>query len=287
MLKTRFRQSISLAAMLTNLIYLLSTPAISFAEPSLERKVENLPSANWQDVPGATLGSRNPVETSIDVKGLKRQGDSVTFDVMGYKGLYRRLQGNCQSRNLRVLREGRASGATTFNYVDISEKNAGEITDWHRTVLDYACRTSQISKTIEKQLSTQRYSVRYPSKWFVYDLDTDRPSIYNQPQLKTGGQGSPPFMIKTEVFMNPSGIDQLLQNPRRDGSTITKTQKVVINKRQAFRQWFVGAWDFDKGIVSFIPISNGETAMVASYYNSKNEAAETAIYRIHNSFELR
>lgn len=267
-------------------------PAIATAQPAPERKTENLPNANWQEVPGATVGRYNPVETSMDINGLKRKGNTVTFDVIGYKGFYRRLQADCQSRQVRVLREGRSTGATTFSYIEISEKNAGPITNWHRVVSDHACqissRVSQSNSASEKLFSTRKFSIRYPANWVIQDQGEANLIVYNQRPAQRGGGVAPAFMVKTDVTFAPGGFENY--NPpqqRNPDIEVVRTQKLTINGRQAVRLWTVGGDAFSNAIVTFIQYSDQETAIVVSFYNSPNrKSAEPLIQKIHASFKL-
>ena len=64
-----------------------------------------LPNPNWQAVPGTysdTLGD----SAYVDQAGLNRQEMSIVFDVVNPDVGYTRLEGNCTSGELRVLRQG-------------------------------------------------------------------------------------------------------------------------------------------------------------------------------------
>jgi hypothetical protein len=124
---------------------MLSTTPI-FAQTS--RVDEVLNNTTWQVVPGATVG-RNPIETQIDVNNIVRVNNVVTFDITGYQGFYYRVQGDCNTQEINLLRRGRVTGGdvTSFgampvNYqpIDGSEDPPGRIFDFHHVSFDFACR---------------------------------------------------------------------------------------------------------------------------------------------------
>ncbi len=94
---------------------------------------------NWRVVPGAAVG-RNPAETSMNMNSLSREGDTVTFEVIGYKGSYQQMTGNCSTRQVAVTRQGlqTRNGA---NYQGTAP-NEVPVTSWHRRLLRFACQNS-------------------------------------------------------------------------------------------------------------------------------------------------
>jgi len=94
---------------------------------------------SWRVVPGAAVG-RNPAETSMNMNSLSRQGEVVTFEVIGYQGSYQQMQGNCRTRQVAVTRQGLQTrdGA---NYRETAP-NEVSITSWHRRLLRFACQNS-------------------------------------------------------------------------------------------------------------------------------------------------
>lgn len=94
---------------------------------------------NWRVVPGAEVG-RHPAETLMNMNSLSKQGEVVTFEIIGYKGFYRQMTGSCSTRQVAVTREGLQTrdGA---NYREIAP-NEVSITSWHRQLLLFACQNS-------------------------------------------------------------------------------------------------------------------------------------------------
>jgi hypothetical protein len=118
-------------------------PAASNHQPVLQSQnssqTDSLENVNWQVVPGTEVG-RHPAETLVDVNHIIRTGNTVTFDVTGYKGFYYRLQGDCDGSDVYYLRRGISAGATEIRYEQVNDRSTYPITDWHFKLLDYACQ---------------------------------------------------------------------------------------------------------------------------------------------------
>ena len=78
-------------------------------------QVERLNNPNWQTIPGAEVG-RHPAETLMDINGIVRDGNTVTFDVTGYRGFYYRMAGDCETDQVILTRRGRSEGIDEFLY---------------------------------------------------------------------------------------------------------------------------------------------------------------------------
>lgn len=103
---------------------------------------ERLNNAVWQEVPGADVGC-DPIPTRIDMNGIIRNGNLVVFDATGYQGFYYRLEGDCTTREVRILRHGMASGETEFTYTEgAREELANRMLGLHLQLLDFACNAS-------------------------------------------------------------------------------------------------------------------------------------------------
>ena len=111
-----------------------------FAQNSHLEEVLNSPS--WQVVPGAKVG-RNPADTLIDSNNILRKGSSITFDITGYQSFYYRLQGDCDSRQIRLLRRGLLGANNKVSYRTSDRGEATKIFEFHRTVLKYACNKTK------------------------------------------------------------------------------------------------------------------------------------------------
>jgi hypothetical protein len=95
--------------------------------------------SDWRVVPGAAVG-RNPAETSMNMNSLSRQGDVVTFEVIGYQSFYRQMTGNCRTQQVAVTRQGLQTREGA-NYRETAP-NEVSITSWHRRLLRFACQNS-------------------------------------------------------------------------------------------------------------------------------------------------
>lgn len=98
-----------------------------------------LSNPDWQIVPAAEVG-RHPAETLMDLNGITPEGDRITFDVMGYRGAYYRLSGDCVTGEVAVIRQGITTGLETFEYTDEIDPSEITLTDWHSLLLTFACQ---------------------------------------------------------------------------------------------------------------------------------------------------
>jgi hypothetical protein len=108
-------------------------------------QVEQLNNPDWQIVPGAAVG-RHPEETLMDINGIVRDGDAVTFDVMGHRGVYYRMIGDCETSQVILTRRGLSQGFDDFLYEPV-EPGEAETSDWNRRLLAFACQSSNKSKS--------------------------------------------------------------------------------------------------------------------------------------------
>ena len=116
-----------------------SPPNTSLTQNTTREEV--LKNTSWQIVPGARVG-KNPADTLIDINNLNRQEKVITFDITGYKSFYYRLQGDCSTRQVRFLRRGLLRLGDKVNYQLVDGEEATRVVDFHRTVLDFACKQS-------------------------------------------------------------------------------------------------------------------------------------------------
>lgn len=114
---------------------------------------ELLKNPSWKVVPGAAVG-KNSADTFMNLNGLNQNGNTVTFDIIGYQGSYNRLEGNCSDRQVRFLRRGinrglrsgiREKGALDLyvNYRSVTGEEASGTGEFHRKILDFACKQSE------------------------------------------------------------------------------------------------------------------------------------------------
>ncbi|MBD1911113.1 MULTISPECIES: PsbP-related protein [unclassified Leptolyngbya] len=148
--------------------------------------------------------------------------------------------------------------------------------------------------TTKAQVSTQRFSITYPDHWMITQQSTDFLIIFNQPLIPGGGY-APPYMIKTDIGIQPFPMEESLRGresgermPSEFGETPVsrRMETVVVNEREAVRVWQDGGETFRNIVITYIPVSDRETAYLSSFYNVQNQAAEAAILQVHNSFEF-
>jgi len=132
-----------------------SPPNTSLTQNTTREEV--LKNTSWQIVPGARVG-KNPADTLIDINNLNRQEKVITFDITGYQSFYYRLQGDCSTRQVRFLRRGLLRLGDKVNYQLVDGEEATRVVDFHRTVLDFACKQSntQIASSPARSSSSKK-----------------------------------------------------------------------------------------------------------------------------------
>lgn len=119
------------------------TPSRSSSQPQTGQSQQSgtvrFINPNWRVVPGAEVG-RHSAETSMNMNSLSKQGEVVTFEVIGYQGSYQQMTGNCRTQQVAVTRQGLQTrdGA---NYRETAP-NEVSVTNWHRRLLRFACQNS-------------------------------------------------------------------------------------------------------------------------------------------------
>jgi hypothetical protein len=119
--------------------------------------------------------------------------------------------------------------------------------------------------------------------------ESDPLIIYNQEPPRLGGGIAPPFMIKTDINVIPGRINEISKlDPRASRKRTVKVQRITISGQPAIREWWdEGELSFPNGITTYIPTQGNETIALFSFYNPRNQAAESAILRLHNTMKLR
>lgn len=139
---------------LVGALWVGAIPAAVALEPMAQapfsnlNQVERLNNTNWQVVPGAAVG-RHPEETLMDVNGITRDDNTVTFDVMGHRGVYYRMGGDCETREVNLTRRGLSQGLDEFLY-ELVEPGDMETSDWNRRLLAFACQASNRDKSEDR-----------------------------------------------------------------------------------------------------------------------------------------
>lgn len=153
-------------------------------------QVERLANTNWQTVPGAEVG-RHPAETLMDINGIARDGNRVTFDVTGYRGFYYRMAGDCETNQVSLTRRGRSEGFDEFPYESV-EPGEIETSDWHRRLLTFSCQSSddlkQSSQTIPQRiqdLPDGQYFFEAPQGTETYNTPSGNLEFFFQKQGDT------------------------------------------------------------------------------------------------------
>jgi hypothetical protein len=138
----------------------------------------------------------------------------------------------------------------------------------------------------ERTVNTSQFSLHYPDHWIISSASDDYIIIYNQEPPQIGGGVAPLYMIKTDVSIR-SGAFENFPYPSRGGIQKTvRVQNLTLDGQEALRIWYENDGDFQNTIVTYIRLNSFETASIASYYSTENQAAEAAIEGVHDSFKL-
>ena len=144
-----------------------------------------------------------------------------------------------------------------------------------------------VTTTAKATVTTRRFSINYPDHWIVTDNRNDYVVIYNQQPPATGGGEAPPYMIKTDISIQPISLREALRIYEDEPERVKRVEEVTINGRLGVRIWEESeGWDFPNSLITYIPVSHSEVASVVSFYGAENQAAERAIIQMHNTFKL-
>jgi len=156
-----------------------------------------------------------------------------------------------------------------------------------RVVAQPAKGESIILRTKET-VTSRRFSVDYPNHWMVTQNNDDYVIIYNQPPPDvTITDETPPYMIKTDVTVQPNSLREAILGFGSEPYDIQRIEIVTVNGRPGLRLWEESqGGDFPNSLITYIPINNREIASIASFYSRENQAAEDAIIQMHNTLRV-
>ncbi len=137
--------------------------------------------------------------------------------------------------------------------------------------------------------TTPRFTVTYPDHWIEYSNNqTDYVIIYNQRIPAIHGGTAPPYLIKTDLFIQNADLRDILQADQEEPSPTRRAEVVTVNGRPGVRVWeATPGLDFPHLLATYLPMGNGEVFTIVSYYSCQNQYAEAAILRLHDSVQLR
>jgi hypothetical protein len=144
-----------------------------------------------------------------------------------------------------------------------------------------------VAASVKATVITRRFSIDYPDHWIVTSNRNDSVIIYNQPPSRIGGDVAPPYMIKTDISVQPGSLREALRPYENEPGRVRRIEEVTINGRPGIRIWEESeGWAFRNAIATYIPISRSEVAHITSFYSRENRAAEQAIVQMQNTFKL-
>jgi hypothetical protein len=145
---------------------------------------------------------------------------------------------------------------------------------------------AQIAQASENTINTRWFSVRYPAHWIISSVTDDYLILFNQQPPERGGGEAPPFMIKTDITLISTPLENVTTPSSRYEETILRVERLTINGQQAIRVWKESGHAFSHAITTYVYYNAQQTASITSFYNAQNTAAEAAIESVHNSFRL-
>lgn len=147
--------------------------------------------------------------------------------------------------------------------------------------------------TWKQQTIHNLFSFEYPSHWFIEipplsDISKGGTVIltnFKIPSISTHGMSEQ--QIKTDIsIQNLSFQESINSAVRYEDSKKIKTEKLVINGREAFRIWGSDSMEGEPYTSTLIRYQNNKTLTIYSFYTSSNQAAPSFIKRIHNSVKI-
>jgi hypothetical protein len=128
--------------------------SLSFFPMSARAEVTELPNASWIEVPGSRDPNPSNSEESydepafVDINGLSRKGDVVTFDLVESDASYRRLETDCRRNLYRLKRFGFFESKSRVNFsTPVSTWAPADSDAYKKSIITFVCReqSSQVS----------------------------------------------------------------------------------------------------------------------------------------------
>jgi hypothetical protein len=125
------------------------TPSPDEETPSPKRK--EIPSSNWQKIPGTHVKSEENAaqdahDDSIYInKTISRSGNIIIFEVFNpFQGeTYVRVQGDCEDMNWKNLSTGNFESSNRIAFTPAQENWQTKINETQNDILIYACKLSK------------------------------------------------------------------------------------------------------------------------------------------------
>ena len=100
-----------------------------------------LEQAVWQPVPNTAMPQVELFSDPayVDTRGLTRQGAVVTYDLVSPDAAYFRLETNCQTQQLRAVRQGFFETETRVNYVSLEHPWEAAAAGYQQAIVAFVC----------------------------------------------------------------------------------------------------------------------------------------------------
>jgi hypothetical protein len=126
----------------------MKLPAVFFLFVSLffvlpaKAEITEIENASWQEVPGTFSPNAREEYASpayVDVNGIIRNGDRLTYDIIGSDAGYARTEANCRTGEFRTLRWGYFESNRQVNYENLISPWMQAESSYHRALLEFVC----------------------------------------------------------------------------------------------------------------------------------------------------
>ncbi|MBW4441573.1 MAG: hypothetical protein KME10_10135 [Plectolyngbya sp. WJT66-NPBG17] len=114
-----------------------SLPLLSLliAIPAYAERTE-LKNPAWQEVPGT---ASNTSSSYVEVNGMTRKGDTLSYDVVNWDAGYSRVEMNCKAQQFRTVRMGYFESRSRINYKPVSDPWIKPETAYHKALAAFVC----------------------------------------------------------------------------------------------------------------------------------------------------
>lgn len=109
---------------------------------SAKAEIGTFNSPSWQEVPNTGGGSNEQYSDPayVDVNGIQKNGDIITYDLVGVDASYSRVEANCVKNQFRTIRQGDFISATEVGYDEYYNEPWTEATSsYHVALMSFIC----------------------------------------------------------------------------------------------------------------------------------------------------
>ncbi|MGY6530006.1 MAG: hypothetical protein ACXITR_08765 [Cyanobacterium sp.] len=110
---------------------------IPFLTINLPAKAEvaEIRNPSWQLVPNSA-----GLEVYVNLNGLTRNANIITYDVVNADASYTRLQANCRTNRYRAIRQGDFQSATRVSFVSLNPGWSSPSKPLDTSLINFVCR---------------------------------------------------------------------------------------------------------------------------------------------------